>query len=170
MHPILKIFVRIAIICAVVFFAIQPYNWYCQLSRSCTSFFLSDLIPKKEGKIPLKLGFFINNFREDIVVTPNITEMETVANRKNTVSFSVRNNSKRIARFKFALYIRPEQFEQYMVRYECLCFHSYVLKPGEATELTMVFALNEKIEKDLENIDYVDFSAGEKIEIGYKVK
>lgn len=44
--------------------------------------------------------------------------------------------------------IDPQFAEQYLNKYECLCFKSYKLKPGESMDLNMTFDFDKKIEND----------------------
>lgn len=168
MHPVLKIILRLAIIFAVIFTVIQPYNWFCQIERSCEPFYFSYYYPKREGIKPITIRFVIQNYREDLDFTVDQQTLETVSGRKNTVTYHAKNLSNRVIRFRPKLQVRTESFAKYLTRYECPCFHEYKLKKGEEIELKMKFMvdLNDlKKEKNL-SLDRGAIVA----EILYKIK
>jgi cytochrome c oxidase assembly protein Cox11 len=173
MSPIFRIFLRIAVVLFVLFFAIQPYNWFCALTSSCESFHLSSLIPKKEGTMPLEVFLEIRSYNQNLVFEPLEPSVTTVTNKKTTVTYRVKNTSKRVIRFRPNLIVEPKSFEKYLVRYECLCSHLYKLKGGEERELTMRFEISddidEKIIKRLTNAKRANLPE-EKLVIRYEVK
>jgi cytochrome c oxidase assembly protein Cox11 len=139
MRPFYKILLRIFIIFAIAFFAIQPYNWYCGITQSCDSFSLYDLAPFQEGTIPVEVFFEIKSYSSKLAFEPLEPSITTVSNKKNIVTYRVKNLSKDTIRFRPKLVVTPKYFEDGIVTYECLCSHLYKLKPKEVRELQMKF-------------------------------
>jgi cytochrome c oxidase assembly protein Cox11 len=80
--------------------------------------------------------------------------------------------------FQPDLYFKPEDFEQYVKRYQCLCFHQFKLQPGESIDLVMEFEISPDIEIASEKITRIrDLASGNSLtsdaislKIGYKIK
>ena len=142
MNPLLKIILRLAIVFAVIFAVIQPYNWLCQIGRSCEPFHFSYYYPKKEGIKPITLRFVVQNYRKDLDFAVDQEILETVSGRKNNVIFRAKNLSNRVIHFRPKLQVRTEAFAKYLTRYECPCSNSYKLKKGEEIELKMRFMVD----------------------------
>jgi cytochrome c oxidase assembly protein Cox11 len=144
MHPAIKISLRIGAIFALLFFASKPYNFFCNFTNKCQPFYFSALIPKQEGKIPAIINFEVTNYREGLDLQVSQEKLETVANRKNTIIYYAKNLSKNTITFRPQLIYEPEIFGDYLETYQCLCKHSYKLKPGEKIELRMVFFVKKE--------------------------
>jgi len=149
MSPLYRFLLRFAIVIIVLFFAIQPYNWFCALTQSCRPFYLSDLIPKKEGKLPLTVFLEIKSYNSKLVFEPVEPIIKTVAGRKNTATYRLKNLGKRRISLRPNLVIEPPYFENNLIRHECLCSHIYRLKPGEEIEVQMRFEIKEDIEQQI---------------------
>jgi len=184
MPRFLQILFRIAIIFAVIFFAIQPFNWFCQLTQSCRPFYFSKLLPRLEGEEKIIVDLEILSFRRDLEFKADKQSIETVTNRLNTVHYTAKNLSNRTIKFRPMLYIKPQELEGYIRRYQCLCFHSYKLKKGESIDLVMEFEIDDKIEGNkaywsigrpnlnsgnAENYDPKSRQSIKRIAIGYKI-
>lgn len=152
MHPLLKIFLRIFIACIAIFFLTKPFNWYCQLTQSCEPFYLSYYFPKKEGKRTLHALITAKSKFRDVDFTADHYELASVANRKNIVKFTIKNNSKKIHYVFPKMNITPPQASDYIVKYECPCLQTYRLKPKETLIVNFEFEFNEKLdEREAEN-------------------
>lgn len=139
---------RIIIVFAIAFFAIQPFNWFCQITNKCQTFHLSYYLPKKEGIKPIKVDFGITNYRENLEFDVSEPSITTVSGRNNTVTYRAKNNSNHIMRLYPKLEIEPASVEKYITRYECLCSRQYKLMKGEEIEMRMRFEVSERIEED----------------------
>lgn len=148
MNPLIRLLIRLAIIFVVIFVAIQPFNWYCQLTQKCQTFSLSYYLPHKEGTEPVNVAFEIKSYREDLEIEPLEPTMITVVERKNTVIYHAKNLSSHLIRFRPILRVEPEALEKYIVRYECLCSSNFKLKVGEAIQPQMRFSISHKIYDD----------------------
>ena len=148
MHPLIRILIRTTIILFVIIAAIQPFNWFCQITQACRPFYLSYYIPKRQGTLSINLAFEATSYNEDIVFSQEEPAMMTVGNRKNIVTYYIKNNSRKIFRFQPKLSVEPDYTEKYLIRYECPCFRGYKLKPGEEMKLRMEFEIDRAIEND----------------------
>jgi len=165
MHPLLKITLQLFVAFVVIFFLIQPYNWFCQLSGSCKPFYFSYYLPKREGKVQLRLFFETLSYRENIEFFSDQTELTTVANRKNLVTYTLRNNSKKFIVIRPKMTIEPAVVEKYIKSYQCLCFQKYKLKPGQEVTVQMEFEIDKKIDTD----QFEERVREEKIKIRFKI-
>lgn len=172
MHPLIRILFRGALLFLLLFALIQPFNWFCNISQKCQPFYFSYYFPKTQGTEPIDVSFEITNYRDDLefsALEPNLT---TVTNKKNIVTFYAKNLSNRLIKFRPNLQIDPANFDEYVIRYECLCMREYKLKKGESLELKMRFEIDAAIENEEKFI--VDNSAKSKtdrtIKIKYRIK
>ena len=162
MNPLLLIAIRFAAILLIAFFAIQPFNWFCQISQKCQPFFLSYYFPKEIGK-QIKLSVNALDYSEKVEFTVLKPEGESYTNLKTLAIYHVKNISKKTIKFRPALIVEPKYVEKYLIRYQCLCLHKYRLKAGEEIEMKMEFMIDKKIESDER------FNENELINIGYKI-
>jgi cytochrome c oxidase assembly protein Cox11 len=157
MPPLLRLSIRIAIVFVVIFFAAQPYNWFCQITQSCKSFYFSQLIPKKKGNVPVTITMEVTDYRKDIELTVLQSEVKTVNNQVNKVDYRVKNLTNRVQYLRPILHIEPEDFKKYIEFYNCICNNRYKIKPRQTLNLQMEFLLNE-------DIDYEEKLWGEDME------
>ena len=146
MPPLLRLSIRIAIVFVVIFFAAQPYNWFCQITQSCKPFYFSQLIPKKKGYVPIKITMEVTNYRKDIELKVLQSEVKTVSNQTNRVDYRVKNLTNRVQYLRPILHIEPEHFKKYIKFYNCICNNRYKIKPRQTLNLQMEFLLNEDID------------------------
>jgi cytochrome c oxidase assembly protein Cox11 len=149
MHPLLRRLIQIAIIFTVVFFAVQPFNWFCQITQKCQPFYFSYLIPRQQGDL-VKIKLQITNYHQGLDFKAVKADFTTRTNKINTVTYNAKNNSRLPIRFRPALYIEPKNFEKYVITYQCLCANEYKLKPNEEIKLQMRFFIARKIEDEEE--------------------
>jgi cytochrome c oxidase assembly protein Cox11 len=168
MSPLLRVFIRLAIVFAVIFFALQPFNWFCQITQKCRPFYFSYYLPKQEGRLPIRVNLEITNYRQNLELAAINPELTTFSNRINKVTYRAKNTSKKLIRFRTKLHIEPETIAKYVKRYQCLCMQEYRLKPGEEIDLPMEFLIDAKIEND----DFLDEDKAldATIKIRYEVK
>ncbi len=162
MNPLLLIAIRFAAILTIAFFAIQPFNWFCQISQKCQPFFLSYYFPKEIGK-KIRLSVNALDYSEKVEFTVIKPDEETYTNNRELAIYHVKNISKKTINFRPALIVEPKYVEKYLIRYQCLCLHKYRLKAGEEIDMKMEFMIDKKIENDER------FNKDELINIGYKI-
>lgn len=164
MHPLIRILIRAAIILFVIVAAIQPFNWFCQITQACRPFYFSYYMPKRQGSLAINLEFATTSYNEDIVLSQEEPAMMTVGNKKNIVTYYIKNNSRKIFHFQPKLFVEPEFAAKYLIRYECPCFRKYKLKPGEEIRLKMEFEIDRAIESNREFT-----SSDKRIKIRFKI-
>ncbi len=162
MDPKLRLALRLLAILLIGFFAIQPFNWFCQISKTCKPFFLSYYLPKRLGN-EIKISFEITNYNRGLKFSVSQTSIDSFTNKKNLVTYHATNISKKTIKFRPALIVEPDYVKDYLVRYECPCFRHYSLKSGEGTEMNMEFEVSRKIQDDKR------FKKEEVIKIRYKI-
>jgi len=153
MNPKAKLFLRVLLFLALLFFASKPYNFFCNLTNKCQPFYLAYLLPKKEGKTPIVINFEVTNYRENLEFEVLAPVLKTVANRRNVATYRAKNTSKKTIKFTPQLIFEPEDISDYITRYQCLCEHSYSIKPGEEIKLRMIFSIDEGFDDELETYD-----------------
>ena len=143
MNPF-KLFTRVAITCAIILFAIQPYNWFCKISSKCESLEISRLLPTFEGDEPVNVVFEITNYREGLKLVPEIDMITTVKGRINEVTYHVKNTSNKLIKFRTVFEANPKKIIPHIKRHQCLCYQRYKLKKGEELTLKASFTLTQE--------------------------
>ena len=162
MNPALLLTIRLLAVLLIAFFAIQPFNWFCQISQKCQPFFLSYYFPKEIGK-KIRLSVNALDYSEKVEFTVIKPDEETYTNSKESAIYHVKNISKKTINFRPTLIVEPKYVAEYLIRYQCLCLHKYRLKAGEEIDIMMEFMIDKKIESDKR------FNKDELINIGYKI-
>jgi cytochrome c oxidase assembly protein Cox11 len=147
MNPFVRLTIRLVIIFAIIFVAIQPYNWFCGITSKCTPFYFSYYLNGREGKFPVNVNFGVRNFRESLEFEAINQNISTFTNRNNTITYRVKNNSNRFIRFRIKLKVMPTFLEKDVTIYQCLCGKEYKLLKGEERILEMKFKVNKRIEE-----------------------
>lgn len=168
MNNIYRFIIAVIAILVIGFFAIKPYNNFCNLKGVCKPIYWYQFFPKKDGEIEVAIRFKALNYHEKLefeVVKPEV--IRTFNNRINTVEFRVKNISQQLVNFRPQLIIQPIEFAQYFDKYECLCMQNYSLRAGEERTLKMIFSFKEQIEqiKDFGNYYQIDSDISEAKEI-----
>ena len=173
-YPLIKFLSRVFLVFITILLVAKPYNWYCNMNQSCKPFYFAYYMPKTEGKRPIEVSLEVANYRTDLVFSVENSFITTVANRKNIASYRVKNISDHVSMFQPELYFKQANFEKYVKRYRCLCFHNFKLKPGESIDLAMEFEINTDIEKEAGVISYAQKDAVKNdvisLQIGYRIK
>ncbi len=138
--------VRFIIALAAIFICVQPYNWFCQITQSCRPIYFSYYFPKQE-RSDVKLAFEITNYNRDLIISSDQETLNTKINRKNLVTFRVENKSAKLIKFKPTLIVEPKEAEQYLIRYQCPCSHTFKVKGKNSLEFQMEFIVDDEIEK-----------------------
>ena len=103
MRPVTRFIVYTFLLFLLFLVSLRPYNWICQTTNACHKFYLSDLIPRFEGEDIININFEIINTRDDVdFIIDGYDTISTVSERKNTVSYRVKNLSDKI------IYFRPK--------------------------------------------------------------
>jgi cytochrome c oxidase assembly protein Cox11 len=173
MNQFLSLAIRLAVIFAVIFFLVQPYNWFCQITQKCSPFFFSYLIPSFEGKNPIEIELIAKNYNREIEFTALQPHITTVSNRIVTATYKIKNVSGRFVRFRIKLIPEgPVAANEYTTIYQCLCNKEYKLVKGEEKILEMKLKLNSDLDKALfenKNFDQKYYKKAETIKISYEV-
>ena len=171
MHRLIKLSLRLAIIFVISLAIVKPFNWFCQITQKCEPFYFSYHFLLPEGKKKIDVEFGAINYREDLLFTVDTPILETVINRKNTVTYRAKNLSKRAIYFRPILLVEPESAMEHIIRYECPCSRKYKLKKGGEIEMKMTFRLTQKAVSQKVVSDYKKSGdANKKIKILYRVK
>ena len=160
MNPTFRYIFMFAKIFLVILLIIQPYNFYCNLTSKCRPFYFSYLIPKREGKVEFKITPETINYIEDLIIAPEQESLTTVVNRKNIVTYTVKNDSEHFIRFRPSFYVLPEEMDQYITRFECDCSKTFKLKKGQSTTMKVEFELKREFEEE--------YRDGAQFKIGFK--
>lgn len=149
MNKFLKTLLYVALIFFVIFVAIQPYNWFCNLSKKCSAVKISKIFNEKEGNRQINIFMEAIDLRDDLdfeVVDPKM--IMTVSGRDNKVFYRVTNLSKKTVTFRPQFRIEPAEYAKYVDREECLCFREYKIETGEELLLPASFKIKGKINSE----------------------
>lgn len=161
MSNIYRFIIALVAILIIGFFAIRPYNNFCNLKGSCKALYWHSFFPKKHGFYKANIKFVPLNYHENLefeVVKPDL--ITTFTNKVNIVEFRVKNLSKKLVNFRPKLTIKPIEFSQYIDKYQCLCMQNFSIMAGEEKILKMIFSLNKKIENNAEFNSYYQIEEG----------
>lgn len=150
MHPLLKIFLKISVALVAIFFLSRPYNWYCQLTQNCQTFYFSRYFPKKEGAKEIQTIITTQTKFRDIDFYADQSLVKSVTNRKNIVKFTFKNNSKKIKYIFPKMTVTPVESERYLTKYESPSLQTYRLKPKEVLIVNFEFEIDKSIEDEEE--------------------
>ncbi len=149
MNKFLKALLYTALIFFVIFAAIQPYNWFCNLSKKCSAVKVSKFLSEKEGNRQITIFMEAIDLRDDIdfeVLDPKM--IMTVSGRDNKVFYRVTNLSNKTVNFRPEFRIEPSDYAKLVDREECLCFREYKIEKGEELILPASFKIKGKINKE----------------------
>ncbi len=146
MYKIFPILLRFAIVFAIIFFLIQPYNLFCNFTSSCKPFSFSYFIPSFEGKREIEIDFEARNFIDDLEFRTDKDSLKTYTGIKNVVTYYIKNKSNHLVKFRTKLYVDPETLEEYVNIIDCPCSKQYKLKKGQEIKIKIEFKLKRKIE------------------------
>lgn len=171
MSPKLRPFFYLAAAILIIFIAIKPYNWFCQLTSKCQQFYLSELMERDdnaEGAQNINIIFQVKNTNPKVSLTASNHAISTLTGKYITVDYKAKNLYDGMAKFKIQFYVKPKELEEWVKRRDCLCFNTYKLKNGETIDLHSSF----KIIKGIETSEYFDLNKDAKMEIiiGYVVR
>ncbi len=147
MSPKAKFFTRLFAFLALSFIALQAYNRFCLFGNKCQPIYFSKYLSRTEGNQELELDFKVQNYRADLDFYTLKSDLITVANRLNTITFVAKNTTNKPIKFRPKLVVDPEEFADHIERLSCLCSQTYHLEPKEQIKLTMEFFIKPSIAK-----------------------
>ncbi|MFT6332921.1 MAG: cytochrome c oxidase assembly protein subunit 11 [Lentimonas sp.] len=150
----------------MVFIAIQPYNIFCKIKKTCqpVTFSSFSLKPKGQHQINFIFSASIPEDLKNAVEFEPITKELLVKNGKNIInSYRVKNlDGKNItARAMFG--VEPQGINKYLERIECACFNKQPVDGNGEEEMPVNFRIDPKIENDEE------FKNLKEIRINYEI-
>ncbi len=139
-------------ILALTFIAIQPYNLFCRIKKTCQPITFSSFnIPQKEGKREITFKFVAKipkELQKKIEFSPT-EQTVTILNGKNLINpYLVKNLTKKDIVVGARFYIAPEGMEKYLERVECICFQNQPVYANGAASMGLNFRVDPKIEQD----------------------
>jgi cytochrome c oxidase assembly protein Cox11 len=156
MNPKIRLILRISLVLALMFFAIKPYNSFCNLSGKCKPFFFAYIFKGSEGAKDIAVNFEVTNYIENLDFEPTESKLITVKNRINNSKIKIKNNSRYPIEFGVSLDSKPLNFLENIERFQCPCSQKYRLKGGEEKIISMIFRIKSTFyEKDMEDDDYI---------------
>lgn len=149
-RPVMRPIIKFGTIFALIFFCLQPFNWYCQSSNSCFGFYFQDIWEKLPNFGPKANGVILLdtvNLRDD---TFEIYAEEPFVSRvfstdTQDLYFTVRNIGKNVASFRGQLLIEPKNLAEKIDIRKCDCDYSIKLKPGEERILNVKIKIDREV-------------------------
>lgn len=148
MSPLTRFFVRCVVFCVLIFIGAQAFNRFCFSSQKCSPIYFSRYIPRVEGTKEFDIKIAAISNRADFDFYTLDSQISTVVNRVNTVTFVAKNTSNKKIKFRLKLQVNPREFSAYIGKINCLCSEEYWLDVGEKINLKMEFFVKAGIEKD----------------------
>ena len=147
MHPLTRFIVRCTIAFVLIFLSAQIFNRFCLFSYRCQPFYFSKYWPRTQGEKSFSIDFEVNS-----------------------VEFFAKNISKQSIVFRPSLLVKPDIFEKYIKRINCLCSHEYSLASGQSAKLRMEFFIDPKIRNEDDFQDSIGDLNSSTIKISYQIK
>lgn len=148
MHPTFRLFARLAALLLVILFVNIIFNKFCNFTHSCQPYYLSYLMPRQAGEMPINVTLQISSDYEDLDITILKPVTTTYSNQFIKVPYVLKNNSDQKIKFQPMFLVTPQNLAQYIVKYQCLCSQEISINPGETQHLQSVFLLDKSIEND----------------------
>lgn len=142
---------------------IKPFNYFCSLTSKCSSLILSYYLPTKKGKHDFEINLLAQNQLPDVefrVITPKI---KLNSGQSATIIYTAKNLTNHKIKIRPGYFIEPEDADDYIERYECLCFKEHILAPNQEIQMPFRFKIDPKID------DNQYFYKNNIITIGYKL-
>lgn len=157
----IAIYSVITIILALI--ATRPFNYFCKVSGKCQAIVLSYYLPTFAGdeKVDVEIQA-LNHFR-DLDFEVETKNISTFTGKNVKVDFVIKNRTDSDIKIQKMFFIDPDYAEEYLKRFECLCFNRYFIAKNSEIELSAKFQITKDIEQDQ------NFIKNKKIVIGYEI-
>lgn len=90
----------------------------------------------------------VTNYNPKLVFMPLESSVTVVSNKKIIVTYRAQNLSKKTIRLHPLLIVEPDYFKKNLIRHDCLCEHSYKIKPLQEIKMDMEFEIDDNIEAE----------------------
>jgi cytochrome c oxidase assembly protein subunit 11 len=142
---------------------IKPFNFFCNLSSKCSPIILSYYFPAKKGSQNFEINFEAQNQLSTIEFKVLNSKIILKTGQNATIIFTAKNLTNHQIKIRPEYFITPENADQYITRYECLCFKEHIIAAGQEVQMPFRIKIDPAIEKD----QY--FSKNNIINIGFKI-
>lgn len=130
------------------FLMIQPFNYLCRLTGKCTPIILSYYLPKSVGKGRYEVFFVTKNRAKEVKFVADSRSEIVNAGANASMIYRVKNISDHDITIRPMPYVIPEEANNHIKFYECLCFSEHKIKAGDTIKMAVRFNLDRAIEKD----------------------
>jgi len=145
---------RVFLVLVLLFFAVKPYNYYCNDSGKCRPFYFSYLFSRSSGDA-INLKFEATNYIENLDIDIAESELVTFTNVINELDFTITNNGRKTVEFVIDMTSTPQNFIDEVVKLQCPCSQKYRLRKGEEKKIRVIFKIRHGFyEKDMESKMY----------------
>jgi cytochrome c oxidase assembly protein Cox11 len=158
-----KITVYLLAVLLIALLLIKPFNFFCSLSSKCHPIILSYYLPTKKGTQNFEVNFEANNQLSTIEFKALSQKIMIRTGQNTTAIFTAKNLSNYPIKIRPEYFIEPENANQYITRYECLCFKEHIIAAGQEIQMPFRIKIDPEIEKD----QY--FIKNKIINIGFKI-
>lgn len=134
------------------FIAVQPYNLYCRIKKSCKQITIFSLTEPKVGKRELTFKFISKvpkELQKKIKFEPEQNEIVILNGKHIFNSYKIKNLTNKNITISAKFYGMPEGFEEYMERIECPCMQHLPIDAQGEGSMPVNLRINPRIEDDL---------------------
>ena len=163
-HRFIKSLVYVVTITLVIIlFLSQTYNFFCRVSDVCKPVLWSSLMIHKIGTKEINYKFIAkisDQLKNKVEFNQNFDSKKALNGEEIKNFYYIKNLTPDtiVVRSKYDLSVKEADI--YLQKIQCLCAQEQILKPGEKTELPIIFRMSSEIEEDklLKNIKELEIT------------
>lgn len=133
--------------------AIQPYNIYCKVKKSCNPVTFSSFKLNKVGKKELEINFNVTVSEElkgKIEAKAKTSQIKAINGRDISSLIQIKNLTKENLNLGAMFEINPERVNEYLERFDCPCMQHVSINANDSEEMKINLRISPEIEKDVE--------------------
>ncbi len=143
-----KIAVYVVAFLLITLLLIKPFNFFCSLSSKCSPIILSYYLPTQKGHKDFEVNFEAQNQLSTLEFKVLNPKAVMKAGQNITVIFTAKNLTNQEITIRPEYFIDPQNTDQYLTRYECLCFKEHIMPAGQEIQMPFRIKIDPEIEKD----------------------
>lgn len=147
----------VVVILIIILFLSQTYNFFCRISDVCKPISWSSLMIHKIGTREINYKFIAkipDQLKDKVEFNQSFDSKKALNGEEIKNFYYIKNLTMDTIVVKPRYNLSIKEADTYLEKVQCLCTQEKILKPGEKTELPIIFRMSAQIEEDklLKNI------------------